>query len=96
MDRIDRIFDRNTDIISALVSSAFDYDMPISSKVYPVYPVKFLFIQLPYKAAAVTSAAPPNCSINSTGNSRHRDKFEIVKNQSNAKKDEKTLLAVPL
>ena len=50
MDRIDRIFDRNTDIISALVSSAFDYDMPISSKVYPVdpvYPVKFLFIELP-------------------------------------------------
>ena len=51
MDRIDRIFDRNTDIISALVSSAFDYDMPISSKVYPVdpvYPVKFLFIELPF------------------------------------------------
>ncbi len=32
MDRIDRIFDRNTDIISAFVSNAFDYDMPISSK----------------------------------------------------------------
>ncbi len=47
MDRMDRICDRNTDIISALVSSAFDYDMPISSKVYPVYPVKFLFIELP-------------------------------------------------
>ncbi len=47
MDRIDRIFYRNNDIISALVSSAFDYDMPISSKVYPVDPVKFLFIELP-------------------------------------------------
>ncbi len=45
---MDRIFDRSTDITSALVSSAFDYDMPISSKVYPVYPVKFLFIELPF------------------------------------------------
>ena len=54
MDRIDRIFDRNTAIISALVSSALDYDMPISSKVYPVdpvYPVKFLFIELPFTQA---------------------------------------------